>query len=189
MLLLHAMTATRFRGLTLCLPCLGLWGCIAVENSRLELGNDLLLPAVAPADATPPPPPASDPTTLTSLTRDNWTPTEFRVPRDGVETAPTYRPLFTYPTETARQRGEFPTVLTALEGAGDETNNRQLRGILGSHGRAVVDAAILLPRMIAVRSPWYSMESPRVDYERWPSGPTAPTSPAVPVEASAPESP
>lgn len=100
--------------LTLCIVAAG----CTQGNERVAIGNgrthnEYKLSELI--DTGEPPPISSDAASTNSLGRENWAPTTVRVPVDGLASHPHYnKPLF-FTDKTARQRGEQPTALTALE--------------------------------------------------------------------------
>ena len=97
-------------------------GC-TTGNERSFLGNDrsgnvAAMPEfVGKGEA---PPPSSSGVSLVSLSRANWSPTYVVVPIDGLAQKPTYTTTHVWSQDTARARGQMPTVATALELEGNK---------------------------------------------------------------------
>lgn len=159
-----------------------LGGCVAQQNDRLTVGRSVQLeaffpPAPTAAEAGVPVLPEQPPT-LTSVWRDNWTPTVILSPVDGTAHQPTYAKRLLMTDSTARQRREYPTALTALELTNGSEGDQQLEA-LANPLYALADVVLLLPRMVLDR-PWSIRWSPDVAYARYwhPGGTPA----AVPAE-------
>lgn len=150
------------RTLVACAPLLALVaaGCATPDNDRLSLGTSadpvVVLPAIEPgtpiADATGP--------SITSLDRSGWERIDFLVPNDATEHYPHFTRLQPrFDRGTARARGEYPTVETALEQEGS------FGAILGESlawpGFVANDGVMIIPRAIVP-----DQDSPMTHYER-----------------------
>ena len=97
--------------------CLVLGAC-TTGNERANLGNGSTgntasLPEfVGRGEA---PPPSSFGPSIESLSRANWAPMYVVVPADGLAHKPTYARTHLWVKETARSRGQMPTIATSLE--------------------------------------------------------------------------
>lgn len=158
----------RFSAGVLCALAMGALGC-AEENRRTTLGH---------SDA--------DAVTLEAFTderrelgvdygvrtqtldRSGWVETEHVQPIDGVYHTPTYRTIRRTTDDTARQRGEFPTIESAA-GTDEPFTREQWRdgGIVAM--RTVADA-VAMPVWVVVEPVWEQRVSPGVAYERSPAG-------------------
>jgi hypothetical protein len=95
-----------------------LLGACTTGNERATLGNGKpgnsaeLSEFASRGEA---PPPASTPSSIEGLSRANWTPTYVVVPTDGLAQKPTYAKTHLWVKESARARGQMPTLATSLE--------------------------------------------------------------------------
>lgn len=105
---------------------------------------------------------------LAGLSRENWKETTFYVPVSGVEHKPVYTMYLPKLTDsTARQRGEYPSQATVVEGTDmDSTLAQALEGVLAPV-RAGWEMGWILPKMI-VTPPDSTVSSPRDGYQRGP---------------------
>lgn len=140
------------------------------SNSRTTIGETVVLPAMEPS----PPVPAQysqDAPSTAHLDRGTWQPTIFLVPVDGTHHRPTYAdPLF-LTDATRRQRGEFPTIESALDLDGSEfgpeaSQERFSEGVLVP-ARAFLDAVAMPVRLVGEPQTW-ELVSPKFDYQRRP---------------------
>jgi hypothetical protein len=157
---------------------LSLGGC-AELNSDMSLGNGQTVEAIS-ADRTPPPyPPLSksgnDSPSLQAGTmgRSHWAIRRVVVPVSGVEHRPIYATGPTYADETARERGEFPSIYSALQLGGAESAWDQVFEAMAWPFWAGLDVA-LMPARAVVQPPWETIESPLVRHERAPIGTASP---------------
>lgn len=106
---------------------------------------------------------------LAGLSRENWAQTTFYVPISGTEHKPTYTTDKPHRTDsTARQRGEFPTQLSAAQNSDyDSSGEQAIEGLLAPL-RAGWDIVWMVPKMVAT-PPGRTVSSPRVEYERGPN--------------------
>ncbi len=146
-------------------------GC-GTLNEDMAIGDELLLPALAPqpvlrepdeGSLSPPVPPAS----VVSITRENWGTTEFLVPNAWVEHRAESHVDPRY-TSAAVRRETFPTEQSALD---DEPLGRRvlvqtLEGVVAPVF-AGLDLVMTIPRAVAAH-PWTVQVSPREAYERTP---------------------
>jgi hypothetical protein len=107
--------------------------------------------------------------TLLTMDRSNWVSTTVYVPISGVEHQPHYTGL--YPllsTETARQRGEFPTADNSMETTTDHSTQRQFGDGIAAPVYGALDILLFIPRTFC--APIMSVvESPMDGYQRSPS--------------------
>lgn len=186
---LPARLATGFS----CVSMLGLLAACNHQNDRNEIGNTVSLPALSaepmPSDIRP-----DDPSSLTSLDRSGWSKTVVLVPVHGIAHGPTYTTRHRSTDATARQRGEPPTALTALELEGD-TGWTQVADSAEAPFVCMWDTLLILPRAIVER-PWTEVRGDQEPYWRssvWdartqPSQP-APATVVPPAAEPAPEAP
>lgn len=137
-------------------------GCTSAENNRFRFGNAGPLPVFQPAADT-----LADPApSVTGLDRSGWAPIALDVPVHGTAHRPTYAPSAFDLDTTARQRGQYPTAETCLD-LGEPDDSDEIRLAAATHGLAVVDAALLIPRII-IRPPNATDWSPTLSYARVP---------------------
>lgn len=133
------------------------------QNDRNELGNVVSLPALSaesmPSDVRP-----DDASSLTSLDRSGWSKTVILVPVHGIAHGPTYTTEHLSTKATARQRGEPPTALTALELEGD-TCWTQVADAAEAPFVSMWDLLLLLPRAVVER-PWTEVRGDQQPYWR-----------------------
>lgn len=110
------------RGLAIAgVACLGLSGC-TTGNERPYVGNDQpnnMYKAAIMVDSGEPAPVYSDAPSVIGLSRAHWQQTVVSVPVDGLASKPTFASKHLMTNTTARQRGQYPTDMTALELDGD----------------------------------------------------------------------
>lgn len=170
----------RHAALLLLAGAVALGGCTREINERLVLGMDTPLPAIEPREQELP----MGVPSVTGLER-HWEPVVFVVPVNGVAHPPDYAPPTFMLDELPRQRGEYPTALSALD-LGEPDAGDEVLQALRSHGQAVLDAALILPRLV-IRPPNATDWSPERSYERAPAAAiTAETAPP-PVGEPMPE--
>lgn len=142
----------------------------AESNSRNRIGDDVTLQAFQPAShvmSSEDTQRADDPPSLASLDRSAWEPTVYALPVDGTHHRPTYRFLAPIgPRQLRRQRGEYPTTMSALELDGGSTwsRDRFFESILEP-----IHASLELARMpfaMAIYQPWRMTWSPMGSYDR-----------------------
>jgi hypothetical protein len=129
-------------------------GCSTSMNERPWLGQTenmarggVVYLEVVAAPERPEHPLVDDPPSLTSLDRSGWRPVAVVVPVDGVASRRTYAYEQLLTVSTARQRGDFPTEISALELSGGTRQVQALEG-LANPLTALVDGLVMVPRMI-----------------------------------------
>jgi hypothetical protein len=171
-----------------------LTGCISPQNDRITIGRSGRLEAFSPAspaaaDASTPALTEQTPT-LIGLDRSNWAPTVISQPVDGTAHNPLYAQHIHLVDETARQRREYPTALSALELAGGSEQDQQLEALVNPL-LAAADP-FLLPFSMVIEAPWATKYSPDTAYARYwhPEPANAAAAPEVaPQPAAAPAAP
>lgn len=128
--------------------------CTADGNSRVEMGDNRIDPArsatvrgINDSNARAEQARVDTSTSLDGLSRVHWDRTTVLVPIDGLEGMPRYLREYPRTSATARQRGEFPTEMTALELSGDSEAD-QWTEALASPGWHLIQVAALPVRMI-----------------------------------------
>jgi hypothetical protein len=123
-----------------------------------------------------------------------WGTVAFEVPADATLAYPHYAHHAASLDNSARQRGQFPTPMSALEGAA-ASPRRQRYEVYAGLGHAVADAVLLVPRMF-IDAPDALVEAQAGGYERLPvsqsvflSIPGKPDRPEEPVEPTEPDTP
>ncbi|MCK6476626.1 MAG: hypothetical protein L6Q35_07320 [Phycisphaerales bacterium] len=167
-----AATAVGLASLAACLPA-----CVD-DNKRITLGHDVALEAFSPErqgilSENPPQPGPNDPaivpgSTPVPIDRSAWSRQVFMVPVDGTGHRPTYAHAIVLKNDTARQRGEFPNALSALEldaGFTDEQVTETLTTPL-----VIFGTALAVPIRLFTEPQWLVKYSPKGDYDRWPGG-------------------
>lgn len=150
-----------------------LGGCLADGNERIVIGVDepgggVRLESVGNASARPEAPVVPDTARRVTLNRADWRPTTVLVPVDGTYGHPTYAQHFGVTDETARQRGDPVTPLSALDGGGN-TERTQLYEAAASPWRAVRDLIMMPVRMVRTQ-PWERVRHIPRSYWRTPAG-------------------
>ena len=120
-------------------------GCTSPENDRFRFGEDGMIPAFQ-SDAAALPTDDQIPS-VTGLDRSNWEPVVFVVPVQGTAHQPTYAPGVFDLDSLPRQRGDYPTVETSLD-LGEPDSGTEFWFAARTHGMAVVDTVMLLPRLV-----------------------------------------
>lgn len=159
----------------------GLGGCSPSPpvNRDPSIGERVWLEAIQPEKVTPPLPPlapgeADKPSLAAgSLDRSHWKVRAVVMPVDGTSHRPTYATGPAYTHSTARQRGEFPTIETALELGDRESRWSEVFEGLAWPFWAGADVALAPARMIA-QPPWELTESPAGPRARAPIGTASP---------------
>jgi hypothetical protein len=108
-----------------------------------------------------------------SVDRDHWAIRHIVVPVSGVEHRPIWAVGPSYTHDTARQRGEHPSLYSALEQGGTYSQLDEVAEAFAWPFWAGLDVALMLPRMIA-QPPWTVMRSPLWRHERAPPGTASP---------------
>lgn len=152
----------RTRTLVVLLGAAALTGCTSSENDRFRFGEDGMIPAFQseaigyPDDG--------QPRSVTGLDRSGWEPMVFAVPVHGTAHQPTYAPSMFDLDTLPRQRGEYPTAETCLD-LGEPDCGTQVWFAARTHGVAVIDTVLLLPRLV-MRPPTATDWSPSRSYAR-----------------------
>lgn len=159
---------------TLALCTLVATGCTNNANQRLTIGDDIPLASFPPqvvevqldeaGEPLPPAQPADDTPTALGLDRSNFEPLMYRVPIDGTRHEFHGRDRLALTNETARQRGEFPTAVTALETGSNASTRRQTLEVLA---QPIYAAGGVVTSLLVSSSG--AMVSPSGLYERAPS--------------------
>ncbi|MBK9189800.1 MAG: hypothetical protein IPM33_12685 [Phycisphaerales bacterium] len=143
-----------------------LLGC-APSNERATLGEVVAMEALA-MTPTRPEGTRDDQGSLTGLSRANWGRQAFLVPVDGTAGNTTYATSFSMIDDTARQRGQFPTAISALD-TNDGFTAMQWAEAGASAPMAAWDFVLMGPRMFR-SAPWHEVRGPRDSY--WRATPT-----------------
>ncbi len=98
---------------------IGAVGCMAPSETSPRLGGVAALPAIE--DAPDPAPPLSDEPSLTSIDRSGWDEKPVLAPVDNRYLFPGVSLRPDYSEALARQRGDYPTVDSAVELSGPES--------------------------------------------------------------------
>lgn len=111
-------------------------GCTDNANHRLTIGDSIALASFPPevveiqldesGNPLPPEQPADDQATALGLDRSNFEPIVYHVPVDGTRHEFHGFDRLALTSETARQRGEFPTSTSALETGTNASTRRQI---------------------------------------------------------------
>jgi hypothetical protein len=163
-------------------------GCTKQQNDRILVGRGTMLEAFAQAPGaaaeTGEPALREQVPTLRGLDRGNWEPTLVLMPVDGTAHGPLYAKQWRLANQTARQRQEFPTALSALEQAGGSETQQQMEALVNP--LLAASDVVLLPVRVILQAPWATRWSPDVGYTRaWDAGapggavPTAEPPPAA----------
>ncbi|GJQ30161.1 MAG: hypothetical protein HBSAPP03_20450 [Phycisphaerae bacterium] len=126
-------------------------GCVSPQVHRLAVGrvgssDATPVPDLAPRERPDRPPAGADAPSSPTLAR-TWAPMTVHLPVDGTYAFPRYTRGHVWTDTTARQRGDFPSALTALELEGETTWTRL--GEMGAGGPiAVFEAVVMVPRML-----------------------------------------
>jgi hypothetical protein len=134
-------------------------GCNTDMNERPWIGqheNDakggLVLVELLRAEERAEVPTLDDGPSLVSLDRRNWAPMVVVSPVDGVAAHRSYANEGFIARATARQRGDHPTALSALDLSGTTRTEQWAESWLNP-GIAFLDFALLVPRMVK-HQPW-----------------------------------
>lgn len=138
----------------LALP-LALTGCTHQYNDRGYVGVDPDL--VAPSSE-------GSRDSTNALNRDQWSTTTVYIPVDGTAHRPTYNSNRRPTQVTARQRGEYPTIQTALE-LEEDSIDAQIAEAPIALGRAVIDA-VSIPGGLVMYHQGMTRWSPDISYQR-----------------------
>jgi len=110
--------------------------------------------------------PVSDGPSLTGMSRADWAPATVLVPVDGVAALRTYAPRHHWTDETARQRGDYPTAVTALELDGATYWTQVAEG--GAAPFLAFADAFALPFRMVMAAPWREVRTIPEPYWRAP---------------------
>ncbi len=102
-----------------------------------------------------------------SLSREHWGEYAYTVPVSGVTHYPTYATRLHYTDQFARQRGEFPTVDSALDTSAKDSRLVQVAEGLVWPVWAGIDLG-LLPVRAFTNPPWQAVASPKSPPARVP---------------------
>lgn len=154
-------------------------GCTSTQNARAFVGpadgdfgsvrlaaleGDANARSETPADRVDPPSLAAG---GAGLDRSAWPLLTLDVPYDTTGGTSRYTRDYRYTETTARQRGEYPTPLSALELDGDTIEAQRDEAIVNPLMH-LTQAALLLPRMI-MRAPWVEVSHEPQPYWRAPA--------------------
>lgn len=148
-----------------CVMCAG--GCVMPQNDRITLGQKLVSPSLqaAPLAQAEPPPAQVVMPSVTGIDRSDWARTEVFLPVDGTVHGPTYTHRWQLADKTARQRGQYPTALTALELYNGSQGDQQLEALLNP--LQSLGDIVLFPIKIVILEPfWRTRMSPDIAYDR-----------------------
>lgn len=109
--------------------------------------------------------------THTRLDRANWEPLQITVPNELAAHQPRYTQNLIENTHLARNRGDFPTALSANEYNHPKSADAQLFEAVAAPVGAAADLVLLLPRAVVTR-PWQTTRTGMEPYRRVPN-PTA----------------
>ena len=164
-------------------------GCVDT-NSRTVLGENQEIASFEPWKGLPAEYPV-DGVSVLGVDRANWAPSVFMVPVDGTYHRPTYADGLFLTNVTRRQRGEYPTLESAMDMDGSEFGDtadcqRFEEGFLVPL-RALAEGIAIPVRLIGEPQTWEYV-SPRHNYERWPKTRSIflPPPPARPERSEAP---
>jgi hypothetical protein len=132
-----------------------LTACRTVGNDRSNLGDAASHSAVRLTDihgagTRAETPRADDGTSLAGLSRAGWSRQTIAAPVEGTNAYRRYTRNYQITEATSRQRGDFPTPLSALELTG-ATRDGQVLEVLAAGPHAFYEGAVLVPRMFFVR--------------------------------------
>lgn len=150
---------------------LALCGCRADGNHRADLGRAGSLTSVSfrsldqageRAETTR----VDDTASVAGLSRASWAPQTIAVPVDGVHAYRRYTRSYRITDDSSRQRGDYPTPLSALDLVGGEAHDQVLESLCaGPH--ALYEGLVLVPRLFFVRPDEEVRATPQ-DYWRAP---------------------
>lgn len=119
-------------------------------------------------------PPA--PTTLT-IDRGNWEITRIEVPNDRAAHQPIYTRSLLANDEVARNRGTYPTAMSASQHSHRTSSDAQILEAAMAPAAAAADIVLFLPRAI-INPPWTTVSGGFEPYRRVPP-PSASVSPVI----------
>lgn len=142
-----------------------------------------------------------DPPSVVSLDRANWEPRSLDQPVDYTLHRPHYRAVTTYPNRLPRERGEFPTAITALDLSCESDDQQAWHALTAPFGAMLEGLAIpfrliVEPQTTVWRSPDQAYQRvpatipppPVVEPGKPPVSPGTPQAPSAPAPAPAPAS-
>ncbi|MCK4872170.1 MAG: hypothetical protein KAS72_05560 [Phycisphaerales bacterium] len=139
-----------------------MWGCAPTNEVAVDA---VRLPDVVTENAAVP---------LAGVDRSHWPIHTVRVLFDGTEHRPTYATTVDLASDTARNRGEYPTAESALGLSGRGEFGLRLAEIPIAAGTVAFDL-VIVPVRCVLSPPWTIQRSPQRAYERVVA--PAPTSP------------
>lgn len=151
-------------------------GCVD-SNSRVVLADDQQIEAFAavPLDhGTPDRKLVHDPRSIKTIDRGDWALKTFTVPVDGTRHRNTYRSSTNFTDQTRRQRGEYPTTVSVLNGDGSAEDSpaqsqRIAEAFIGP-AEALLQAFLLPFRLIGEPQTWENFSpGAEMSYERQPA--------------------
>lgn len=160
----HAAAALGVAG------AVGLTGCVAPANDRLAINNIETLDTDVGVQES-----VTRFVPLATIGRREWSPLTYVVPVDSVVHGPTYAPTIELTSKSARQRGAYPTVVSAYE-LGEGSSGQQVQeGAIGPFVGLVQGIATI--GLVFYDPPTHGDESPMMAYQR--GAPVAVLRPAV----------
>jgi hypothetical protein len=151
-------------------------GCVE-SNSRAVLGDDVpieVFSAVGDAQGSPGRKIVHDKPSLKGLDRSDWPLKQLAVPVDGTRHRNTYRSAVNLTDQTRRQRGEYPTMLSVLNGNGSadssEARDQRIAEAALAPAHALLEAFLLPFRLIGEPQSWENFSpGAEMSYERQPA--------------------
>ncbi|MEM8756465.1 MAG: hypothetical protein AAGF47_01620 [Planctomycetota bacterium] len=153
-------------------------GCASDDNARLVIGDDVALASLPPMVAEPAldaegtplpnPTPKSDAPSALGIDRSNFEPSVYRVPIDGTRHQPQATAPLRMTSDTARQRGEFPTIRSALEPISRANKRTQAFEIFVAPCWAFIDL-LITPAQLVIDPAYETVSSPTTLPGRTPS--------------------
>ncbi|MCC6321662.1 MAG: hypothetical protein IT438_09550 [Phycisphaerales bacterium] len=175
------------RPLTLLLTASLLGGCAqsaGTLNNEVEIGRGSKQPGIGGGAFTPPPlsrsfntpaeldddrppaPPAPE-KSVWAVDRNNWPIKTLSVPNDRVEHQPVYTRSLHETTEPARNRGRYPTAMSALEPPSETGQAQQMLEAVEAPVAGLADIILFIPRAIWT-PPWSDTRTGYEPYRRAP---------------------
>lgn len=142
-------------------------GTAVAGTMRLETFSADHYAWMPPASGTNPDPASVDSTTLS---RDHWDAYPLQVPLSGAQHYPTYSTAPEYTHATRRQRGEYPTAVSALDSSSEDSRRRLVYEGFAAPLYACGDLLLLPIRAIGT-PPWAAVVSPQGPVHRTPPTP------------------
>lgn len=149
------MCSTALKPLTILAFASLLVGCRATGNDRTSLGgstlhNGVTLSVIHGAGERDEAGRTDDQASLQGLSRTAWARQTVVIPVEGTNAYRRYSRNYQITETTSRQRGDFPTPMSALELSG-KTGDEQFVEALASGPYALYEGLVLVPRMFFVR--------------------------------------